>query len=80
MKWHKTSSKDRPERLQKCICLQDLKTRYCRCFIRIFRYNYIKEIDKEYWEDDDNLYAFSDFDAWAEWKEVEDDYLEKYGG
>ena len=78
MKWHFTSSKYRPKQLQKCLCLQNVKTRYSRCFIRILRYRYIEELNKEYWEDDDNLYEFSVFDAWAELKEIEDDYLEQY--
>ena len=62
------------------ILLRDMVERAYNKKNDTFKFDGMFEHVKEYWEDDENLYEFSDFDAWAELKEVEDDYLEKYGG
>lgn len=75
MIWHRTSSTDRPKEKQRCLCIKKEKRRFSNYFIATLRYTEIKELDKEYWDDDDDdLYNFSDFDAWAELKEIENDY------
>lgn len=71
MIWHKTSSNDRPKELQRCLCIKKEKRRFSNYYITTLCY---KIKDKEYWDDGDSLYNFSDFDAWAELKEIEDDY------
>ena len=76
MIWHKTSSTDRPKEKQRCLCIKKEKRRFSNYYIVTLHYTKIKELDKEYWEDDDNLYNFSDFDAWAELKEIENDYAQ----
>ncbi len=78
MIWHKTSSTDRPKELQRCLCIKKEKRRFSNYYIVTLHYTEIKELNKEYWKDDD-LYNFSDFDAWTELKEIENDYAQWEG-
>lgn len=74
MIWHKTSSNDRPKEQQRCLCIIKEKRRFSNYYIVTLHYTKIK--DKEYWDDRDQLYNFSDFDAWTELKEIENDYTQ----